>query len=116
MKVITIKRTRGRKYPLILSAASEDGGPYFLADRAGYGVAWRKPNYAHHSLKRSDWLRVFQRALLAFELVESDEDLSPQTAKKIADLAFKQMGYNEPAKVERHAFHLLVKEARKGQK
>ena len=118
----TIKRTRGRRYPLLLRAEHEDAGPYFLVDLAGYGASWRKPavenvpipnplsyrisGTAHR--RRITWVPIFQKARLAFTLVEWFPELSAKEAKKIADAAWNRMGDERtratPEQVERYAF------------
>ncbi len=120
----TIKWTRTRRYPLLLKAEHVDRGPYFLVDRAGYGVAWKKPAYEHvptssrHAspfagasfTRRQTWTPIFARARLAFALVDENEDVDAKLAKKIADKAYDKLGAARgAADVERYAYHLLNK-------
>lgn len=120
----TIRRTRDRQIPLLLRAEHEDRGPYFLVDRAGFGVSWRKPaservptGERSRSLHRGEpytrkvtWIPIFDRARLAFTLVDEDEDVDAKLAKKIADQTYERLGPNaRPEDAERYAFHLLKK-------
>lgn len=111
-KIYTIKRTHHRRFPLLLQAEHEDRGPYYLVDRAGFGVSWRKPVYGR-GLTRT-WIPVFERARLAFTLVDEDDDLSPQEAKRVADLAWKHIGGQNPSPVqlEHYAIRLLERRTR----
>lgn len=124
--MMTIKRTRGtRKVPLLLRADHEDRGPYYLIDRAGYGVAWIKPAVeirptgeisdnpfqGNPYTRKTTWVPIFERARLAFELADFyDESLSPKDAKKIADATYKRLGNGaSPGHAMRFALHLLEK-------
>lgn len=123
---ITIKRTHARAHTFLLSAEHEDRGPYFLVDRAGFGSSWRAPAYEHvptgevsthpnHGnpfTRRLTWVPIFNRALLAFNLLNTTE-IGPQLAKKIADDTYKKLGNNaDTAHAERFAHHLLSKRSR----
>lgn len=120
----TIRRTRGRRIPLMLLAEHEDRGPYLLVDRAGFGVSWRKPahesrptgersRHAHHGdpfTRHLTWIPIFHRARLAFTLVDEDESVTPKLAKQIADKTYSRLGARtSPEGAERFAFHLLAK-------
>lgn len=127
--VQTVRRTTGRRYPLLLQAASPDAGPYYLVDRAGFGVSWRAPAVEHHPTpndypasyagasftRRKTWIPVFRRAALAFHLADEDDEVSPKLAKKVADTAYEKLGPRaETGDVVRYAWHLIDKERRKG--
>lgn len=74
-----VKRTQdGRQYNLYLRAEHQDSGPYYLVDRAGFGVSWRRGHQ-----------RDFSKALLAFALVDIDESITPKEAKAASDWAHK---------------------------
>lgn len=106
----TIKRTRGgRRYPLYLRAAEPDAGPYYLVTIDGLGVAWKKPAYGR-GLSRT-WVPVFERARLAFELVDQDDNLTPRQAKEIVNKAYAHLGNQNPtpAQLENYAFRLVDK-------
>ena len=129
--MLTIKRTRARRYPVLLRSENEDRGPYFLVDLAGFGVSWRNPasemvptratganasgelaTYATHT-RHVTWVPTYRRAVLAFALLEADETLSPKLAKEIADKTFERLGNGaDTAHAERFALHLLSKAAR----
>ena len=115
----TIKRTKTRTIPILLKSEHENAGPYYLVDRAGYGVAWKKSKRENISRpgeywdgrisqQRITWIPIFHRALLAFTLLDSYEDMSPREAKAIADKAWKRWGDDaDPAEVERWAFYRI---------
>jgi hypothetical protein len=120
----TIRRTRERRIPLLLKAEHEDRGPYYLVDRAGYGVSWRKPAYEHvptesrypasyagaSHTRRLTWVPIFDRAKLAFTLVDDNEEVDAKLAKKIADKTYDKLGSGRPmGEVERYAYYLLKK-------
>ena len=119
-----IRRTHSRRVVLILGADHPDKGPYYLIDRAGYGVSWRQPAheirptgeistsmyqgnpYSH----KTTWIPIFNRAKLAFTLVEEDEELTPKEAKKIADATYARLGNGAGiAHAENFAWHLVEK-------
>lgn len=77
--MVTIKRTKTRRFPILLRSEHDDRGPYYLTDRAGYGVAFRGRGH----------LRDFRKALMAFELVDFDETVTPKEAKAAVDKVFK---------------------------
>ena len=122
----TIKRTRARRYPLLLRADHEDAGPYYLVDLAGYGVSWRQPakqlvpvpnpypaRYAGASHRvETTWVPTFRKALLAFELADMFPELSAKDAKRISDGAWKRFERSggHPADVERYAFAMAREE------
>lgn len=105
----TIRRTTPaeRRYTVVLSAASDDAGPYYLTDAAGYGVSWvqaewqtvevdRAPNASVlvgvTSTRHRTWVPVFHRARLAFELCALDPTVTVQEAKAAADKTFATIG------------------------
>lgn len=99
-----IKHSRHRPVTLILWAAADDQGPYFLTDRAMFGVSWRKPAIQHLTVgkasarhgaafvRRETWIPTFDRARLAFELCELDETVTPKEAKAAADWTADHLG------------------------
>lgn len=126
----TIRRTTSRRYPLLLRAEHEDAGPYYLVDRAGYGVSWRAPARervpVHNPLParysgaahrvRTTWVPTFEKAILAFTLVDVFEELSAKDAKRIADGAWKRFERSggHPVDVERYAFAMARDPAFRG--
>lgn len=125
----TIRKTTSRRFPLLLKAAYEDREPYYLVDLAGYGVSWIKPAIEHRSAespkspyagvsftRHRTWIPIFQRARLAWEIVEMEPEVSAKLAKKIADKAWNRFEAGargtriNPADVERFAWYLLDKE------
>ena len=121
----TVRRTTGRRYPLLLRAAHPDAGPYYLVDLAGRGVSWREPaveridglpnpypaRYAGaSSTRRAMWVPVFRRAALAFHLADEDEGVDAKLAKKIADAAYAKLGAGASATdAVRYAWYLVDK-------
>lgn len=84
--MVTIKRTRSRRFPLLLRAEHDDRGPYYLVDRAGYGVAFRGRGHQ----------RDFAKALMAFDLCEFDDSITPKEAKAAVDNVFRYKYRTEP--------------------
>lgn len=104
----TIKRTRGRRYPLLLRAEHEDAGSWRKPAIENVPVpnpySYRISGIAHR--RRTTWVPTFLKARLAFELVDTFEEMSAAEAKKIGDAAwakFERTG-GHPADVERMAF------------
>jgi hypothetical protein len=111
---------------MILRSEHPDAGPYFLVDRAGYGVSWRKPSYeivptgevstnpmrGNPFTRKLTWIPIYKRAALAFALLETT-DITPTIAKKIADDTYRKLGdAAEAAHAERFAHYLLSKRIR----
>lgn len=109
-----IKSTRHRHPTLVLSAEHEDAGPYYLTTIDGYGVKWTKKRFG----SPHPWIESFQKALLAFELVELDESLTPKEAKSAADRTIDwYAGWRgqsaSHATIVSHAFDLVEKARRR---
>lgn len=109
-----IHRTRFRDVPLILTADHLDAGPYYLIDRAGYGVSWRKP--AIETRPTGEQSRSIYRGnpstrkVTAFTIVNEDDEVSAKEAKKIADTTYARLGNSaSPSEAERFAWHLVEK-------
>ena len=119
--MITIKRTRSRNVvPLLLKSETETAGPYYLVDRAGYGVSWRKSKRISRSIGSNEWwtgrpqtqsitwIPVFNRARLAFDLVDMFDEMTPQEAKFISDKAWQRWGDDaSPVDVEKYVLYNL---------
>ncbi len=100
-----VKTTHSRRFPLRLLAESLDGGPYYLVDLAGYGVAWKAPAYVYEKAepdaatrklmakglssgpftRRRTWVPIYTRAALALDICDLDDDVTAAEAKEAVD-------------------------------
>lgn len=114
----TIKKTTNRRHVIYLQAEHDDAGPYYLVDRAGYGVVWRKPaRYAGQIGGTATWIPVFRRALVAFEMLEFNSDITPAEAKyasdKVAPMMEEMVGDTAMHHALRMVEHARAKKAKR---
>ncbi len=91
--MIALRKTSNRRHPIYLRAEHDDAGPYYLTDQAGYGVWWSKPKQHGHIGRSPTWVPVFRRAVLAFQMLDRDETITPSEAKKAIDKVFDSSWY-----------------------